>query len=72
MDATTIRDCPFRDRCETFGDRLIGAARKGPAGLGCAQQSDIHRNQHCHAFRCQSLCALLADVLSPRRSPQER
>ncbi len=68
MDATTICDCRFQDRCATFGDRLIGADRKGPAGLGCVQQTDVHRNRHCHAFRCQSLCAMLADFLSPHES----
>jgi hypothetical protein len=72
MDATTICDCHFQDRCATFSDRLIQADRKGPTGLGCVQQTDVHRNQHCHAFRCQSLCAMLASFLSPREGSQPR
>ena len=70
MDATSVCDCAFRDRCATFTDRLIEPARKGPEGLGCARQSDHYRNQHCHAFRCQSLCAMFADFLAPGRARQ--
>jgi hypothetical protein len=68
MDALTACDCPFQERCATFGDRLIDAARKGPAGLGCRQQSDAYRNQHCHSFRCQFLCAILSDMFSPGKA----
>jgi hypothetical protein len=63
MDREAIRDCQFLERCATFGDPMIDQGRKGPAGMGCTGQNDIHRSRHCHVFRCTCLCVLLGDLL---------
>jgi hypothetical protein len=60
-----VRDCPFQGSCETHGDKLVGRATKGRHGLGCVDQSDLYRKDHCKAFRCKLLARALTELLSP-------
>ena len=63
MDHEAICDCQFRDTCATFNDSLIEEARKGPSGLGCRGQSDVHRGKHCRTFACAYLSVVISDAL---------
>ncbi|HUS91516.1 MAG TPA: hypothetical protein VM695_06675 [Phycisphaerae bacterium] len=58
-----ICECAFTARCTTFDDPLIDEARKGPTGLGCHQQSDVYRAQHCKPFACKYLTVVFHDAL---------
>ena len=62
--ATRVRDCPFQAECDTYGDALVPAALKGPAGRGCVDQTDEHRKQHCKAFARKLLARILRDVMT--------
>lgn len=66
MDHAAVCDCPFKDTCETYADKLIGKARKGSKGFGCEGQSDLHRRKHCKGFRCKYLSLVLSDMLAER------
>ena len=61
MEHETVCQCQFRAHCATYGDCLIDKSRKGPAGLGCSNQTDEYRSQHCKAFACSYLSMVLAD-----------
>lgn len=63
MEHETICDCPFSGRCATCADPLIDKARKGPAGLGCRQQSNFYRAKHCKPFACKYLTVVFHDAL---------
>ena len=72
MDHETICDCQFRHHCGTFTDPLIEEPQKGPCGLGCHAQSDVHRSKHCKAFRCNYLCMVFSDALKQPAGSQVR
>lgn len=63
MDHEAIRDCPFRDRCQTYKDTLVPRSRKGPNGLGCAGRSDIYRGKHCNTFTCAYLSMVVSGMI---------
>jgi len=63
MDHEAVCDCQFAEHCQTFNDPLIDEARKGPEGLGCRGQNDIHRGKHCRTFACAYLSLVVTDAL---------
>ncbi|MHC4562753.1 MAG: hypothetical protein ACYS8X_08295 [Planctomycetota bacterium] len=71
MMTESVSDCRFKGQCKTFSSPLIGTRQKGPAGMGCLEQTDEYRRHSCRHFVCAYLAVSITEQLAPEPASEQ-